>query len=71
MFPQRLWQAIVEEGDIISINITEGKLDVLLEESELKDRLEKWTAPEPKISKGYLGRYARMVTSANTGAILG
>lgn len=62
--------AVVEEGDIISINIPEGKLDVLLEESELKDRLEKWTAPEPKITKGYLGRYARMVTSANTGAIL-
>jgi dihydroxy-acid dehydratase len=62
--------AIVEEGDIISINIPEGRLDVLLEESQIQERMEKWTAPNPKITKGYLGRYARMVTSANTGAIL-
>jgi dihydroxy-acid dehydratase len=62
--------AIVEEGDMISINIPEGRLDLLLGEDELKSRMEKWKAPAPKVSHGYLGRYARMVTSANTGAVL-
>lgn len=62
--------AIVEEGDMISINIPEGKLDVLLEDGALQDRIKKWKAPASKISHGYLGRYARMVTSANTGAVL-
>lgn len=62
--------AAVEEGDIISINIPEGRLDVLVDEKVMEERLKKWTAPEPKISHGYLGRYARLVTSANTGAVL-
>ncbi|HHY82210.1 MAG TPA: dihydroxy-acid dehydratase [Clostridiales bacterium] len=62
--------AVVEEGDIISINIPEGRLDVLIDEEALKNRLEKWTAPEPKIKNGYLARYASLVTSANTGAVL-
>ncbi|MGI6537481.1 MAG: dihydroxy-acid dehydratase [Caldicoprobacterales bacterium] len=62
--------ALVEEGDIISINIPEGKLDVLLKDEVLEERFKNWQAPEPKIKHGYLGRYARMVTSANTGAIL-
>ena len=62
--------AAVQEGDMISINIPEGRLEVLLTDSELADRLQNWMAPTPKISHGYLGRYARMVTSANTGAIL-
>jgi len=62
--------AVVEEGDIISINIPEGRLDIMIDEQELKSRVDKWTAPEPKISSGYLGRYTRLVTSANTGAVL-
>jgi dihydroxy-acid dehydratase len=62
--------AVVEEGDIISIDIDKGRLDVLVDDDVLKARLEKWNAPEPKITRGYLGRYARMVTSANTGAVL-
>ena len=61
---------MVEEGDIISINIPEGRLDILVDEKLLQGRLNKWTAPQPKISHGYLGRYARAVTSANTGAVL-
>lgn len=62
--------AAVEEGDIISINIYDGKLDLKVDEEILKARLGKWKAPQPKITHGYLARYARMVTSANTGAIL-
>ena len=55
--------AVVEEGDIISINIPEGRLDILVDEKVLQSRLNNWTAPEPKISHGYLRRYARAVTS--------
>ncbi|MBE3100722.1 MAG: dihydroxy-acid dehydratase [Firmicutes bacterium] len=62
--------AAIEEGDIISINIYDGKLDLKVDEEILKARLGKWKAPQPKITHGYLARYARMVTSANTGAIL-
>ena len=61
--------AILQEHDIIDINIPEKKLNVVLTDEEIRQRLEKWTAPEPKISHGYLGRYARMVTSASTGAV--
>ncbi|MGI6140807.1 MAG: dihydroxy-acid dehydratase [Caldicoprobacterales bacterium] len=62
--------AVVEEGDIISINIPEGRLDILVDDDVLQARLKKWKAPAPKINHGWLGRYARMVTSANTGAVL-
>ena len=62
--------AVVQDGDIISINIHEGQLNIKISPEELKKRLEKWKAPEPKIKSGYLGRYARLVTSASTGAIL-
>lgn len=62
--------ALVEEGDIISINIPEGRLDLLVDDSVLEDRKRKWKAPEARFKSGYLARYARMVTSANTGAVL-
>jgi len=62
--------AAVREGDIISIDITNGKLNVELSEEEIKERLKNWVAPQPKITKGYLGRYAKLVKSASTGAIL-
>lgn len=62
--------ALVEEGDIISINIPEGKLDLLVDDSVLEERKRKWKAPEARFKSGYLARYARMVTSANTGAVL-
>ncbi|MDD3612659.1 MAG: dihydroxy-acid dehydratase [Clostridia bacterium] len=62
--------ALVEEGDIISINIPEGRLDLLVDDSVLEERKRKWKAPEARFKSGYLARYARMVTSANTGAVL-
>jgi len=62
--------AVVEEGDRILIDIIQGKLELKISEEELKSRLENWRAPEPKIKTGYLARYARLVTSASTGAVL-
>ncbi|HHZ14172.1 MAG: dihydroxy-acid dehydratase [Caldicoprobacterales bacterium] len=62
--------AAVHEGDIISINIPEGVLDVKISDEELQSRMSRWNTPEPKIKKGYLARYARMVSSADKGAIL-
>jgi dihydroxy-acid dehydratase len=62
--------AAVREGDIVSINIPEGVLDVKISDEELQSRMSRWKAPEPRIKKGYLARYARMVSSADKGAIL-
>lgn len=62
--------ALVEEGDIIDIDINEGVLSVRVSDEILAERRAKWTAPEPKIKKGYLSRYARLVSSADKGAIL-
>jgi len=62
--------AAVREGDIISIDIINGKLDVELSDEEIAKRLKEWSAPAPKITKGYLGRYSKMVSSASTGAVL-
>ena len=62
--------AIVKDGDMISIDIPNRKLDLLLSEEEIKDRLAKWSPPEPKIKTGYLARYAKLVKSAGTGAVV-
>ena len=62
--------ALIEEGDKIAINIPDRKIELLVDEKTLSDRKKKWTPIPPKITKGYLARYARMVTSANTGAIV-
>lgn len=62
--------ALVEEGDIIRINIPENRLDVDISEEEMAARRAKWQPREPKITTGYLARYASMVTSGNRGAIL-
>jgi dihydroxy-acid dehydratase len=62
--------AALQDGDTIHINISEKSLNVDLNEEEIRIRLESLPKFEPKITHGYLGRYARMVTSANTGAIL-
>ena len=62
--------ALVEEGDIISINIPENKLDILVSDEEMAKRKEKWQPREPKITTGYLSRYRELVTSGNRGAIL-
>ena len=62
--------ALVEEGDIIKINIPENKLDFVISDEELAARKAKWQPREPKVTTGYLARYAKMVTSGNRGAIL-
>ena len=62
--------ALVEEGDIISINIPELKLEIKVSDEEMQARKEKWQPREPKVTTGYLKRYASMVTSGNRGAVL-
>ena len=62
--------AIVQDGDIIDIDIPAGKINVNLSQEEINKRLQSWKAPEPRIRTGYLGRYARLVTSASKGAVL-
>jgi len=60
---------IVRDGDEILIDIPNRRLDLLISEEEMKSRMKTWTPPEPKVKEGYLARYARLVTSAATGAI--
>ena len=62
--------ALIEEGDIIAIDIPNMKLDVKVSEEELEARRTKWQPREPKVTSGYLARYASMVTSGNRGAVL-
>lgn len=62
--------AALQDGDIISIDIPNKKLEVKLSDEELNGRISSLNEFEPKIKKGYLSRYSRLVTSANTGAIL-
>ena len=62
--------AILKNGDKIRIDITNRKIDVLLSDAEIKERLNKWKPIQPKITKGYLARYARMVSSAGSGAVM-
>ena len=62
--------ALVEEGDKIHINIPENKLELLVSEEVLEERRKRWTPRQPKVTTGYLARYASLVTSANRGAIL-
>ena len=62
--------ALVEEGDMIKIDIPGLKLELDVSEEELAERKAKWQPREPKVTTGYLARYASMVTSGNRGAIL-
>ena len=62
--------ALVENGDIISINIPKRSLQLLVSDEELEKRRQNWVKPEPKIKTGYLSRYAKLVMSANKGAVL-
>ncbi|HBF36001.1 MAG TPA: dihydroxy-acid dehydratase [Firmicutes bacterium] len=62
--------ALVREGDLIKIDIPARKIDVLVSDAELMRRKAEWKQPEPRVKTGYLSRYSRMVTSANTGAVL-
>ena len=60
---------ILKEGDIIEVNIPERTLNVKLSDEEIEKRSSAWKRPDYKVKKGYLYRYAKQVTSANTGAI--
>ena len=62
--------ALVEEGDIIKIDIDNHTLELAVSEEEMAKRKANWTPREPKVTTGYLARYAKMVTSGNRGAVL-
>ena len=63
--------AIVKDGDRIRIDIPKRSVEVVIPADEIKQRLARWKPPKPKITKGYLSRYARMVSSAGNGAVMG
>jgi dihydroxy-acid dehydratase len=62
--------ALVEPGDRIEIDIHERRIDLLVDEAELRKRRDAWQPPGPRIDFGCLARYAAQVTSADTGAVL-
>lgn len=62
--------ALINDGDIIKIDINNNKIDILISDEELTNRKENWKPRQPKIIKGYLSRYASMVSSGSKGAIL-
>ena len=62
--------AAIRNGDIIEIDIAKRKLELKISKAEMDKRLRIWRAPKPKVTSGYLARYAKLVTSANTGAIM-
>lgn len=62
--------AIIQEGDIISIDINAGKINLMIDEAEMQKRMDAWVKPEAKIKEGWLYRYAHLVTSADEGAVL-
>jgi dihydroxy-acid dehydratase len=61
---------LIQEGDTIAIDIPAKTITLQIDEGELSARREAWTPPQPKITKGYMGRYAKVVSSANTGAVI-
>ena len=61
--------AILKDGDLIRIDVEKRLLEVDLSRDEIEERLQRWKPPEPKIKKGYLLRYSRGVSSADTGAV--
>ncbi|ABQ27874.1 dihydroxy-acid dehydratase [Geotalea uraniireducens] len=62
--------ALVEDGDRIELDIPDRRLELLVDEQTLSERRARWQAPEPKIKTGWLARYAKVVTSAYTGAVM-
>ncbi|ABR56264.1 dihydroxy-acid dehydratase [Methanococcus aeolicus Nankai-3] len=62
--------AIIEEGDIIAIDMMAKEINLKISEEEIKERLANWKKPEIKVKKGYISRYAKLVSSANEGAVL-
>jgi dihydroxy-acid dehydratase len=63
--------AVLKNGDRIRIDIPKRKIEVLLSDEDIKKRLSQWRQPLPKIRHGYLARYARLVSSAGNGAVMG
>jgi dihydroxy-acid dehydratase len=61
---------LLKNGDIIEIDIPNNKINVKLSDTQLTERRKTWTPPAPRITKGYLAKYAAMATSADTGAVL-
>lgn len=62
--------ALVQNGDLIEIDIPQRKLNVLISDKELEERRKSWVKPEPKVTSGYLSRYAKLVKSASFGAVV-
>ena len=62
--------ALIEEGDMVEIDIPANKINVLVSDEELAKRRAAWKPRQPRITTGYLARYAKQVTSGSTGAIL-
>ena len=61
---------LVEEGDLIAINIPAHSIVLRVSDEELERRKAAWVCPEPRIKTGYLARYAKLVSSADRGAVL-
>ena len=61
---------LIEEGDVIAIDIPSGKLELKVDDATLAKRRETWVCPPPNVTKGYLARYAKLVSSANKGAVV-
>ena len=61
---------MLRDGDVIQVDIPNRLLQWKVDQGELEQRRQGWKAPAQKIDRGYLARYARMVTSAHTGAVL-
>ena len=62
--------ALIREGDVIEIDIEKNTINMLVSEEELKARRAQWQPKPPKVTTGYLARYAKLVTSGSTGAVL-
>ncbi len=62
--------AVIREGELIDIDINAGTIDLRIDAEEMQRRLDVWQPPQPKVSEGWLARYARLVSSADEGAVL-
>ena len=62
--------AVIREGELIDIDINAGTIDLRIDAEEMQSRLDAWQPPQPKVSEGWLARYARLVSSADEGAVL-
>jgi dihydroxy-acid dehydratase len=63
--------AAVRDGDVITIDVANRRLDVEIGSDELKTRMKAWQSPPPRYTSGVLAKYARLVSSASTGAVTG